>query len=73
MKLGFNSVLFGGYPMETAFQYAALCGYDGIEVSAISGMSEHLVLGAVARDCAGDQAPRPGVRPRVAGDGAAFA
>lgn len=44
MKLGFNSVLFGGYPMETAFQYAALCGYDGIEVSAIAGMSEHLVL-----------------------------
>ena len=35
MKLGFNSVLFGGFPMETAFQYAALCGYDGIEVSAI--------------------------------------
>jgi sugar phosphate isomerase/epimerase len=44
MKLGFNSVLFGGYDMETAFKYAAAGGYDGIELSAIDGMSEHLVL-----------------------------
>ncbi|MFH1086827.1 MAG: sugar phosphate isomerase/epimerase [Chloroflexota bacterium] len=44
MKLGANSVLFGGYAMETAFQYIALAGYDGIELSAIKGMSEHLVL-----------------------------
>lgn len=44
MKLGVNSVLFGGYDLETAFQYTALAGYDGIELSAIDGMSEHLVL-----------------------------
>jgi sugar phosphate isomerase/epimerase len=44
MKLGANSVLFGGYDMETAFNYIALAGYDGIELSAIDGMSEHLVL-----------------------------
>ncbi|HXF60591.1 MAG TPA: TIM barrel protein, partial [Caldilineaceae bacterium] len=44
MKLGANSVLFGGYDLETAFKYIALCGYDGIELSAIDGMSEHLVL-----------------------------
>lgn len=44
MKLGTNSVLFGGYEMETAFQYIALAGYDGIEISAIERMSEHLVL-----------------------------
>lgn len=44
MKLGANSVLFGGYNMETAFKYIAMAGYDGIEVSAIDGMSEHLVL-----------------------------
>jgi sugar phosphate isomerase/epimerase len=44
MKLGANSVLFGGYDMETAFKYIALSGYDGIEISAIDGMSEHLVL-----------------------------
>src|SRR5690554_1409828 len=44
MKLGANSVLFGGYDMETAFRYIKMAGYDGIEVSAIDGMSEHLVL-----------------------------
>jgi len=45
MKLGANSVLFGGYDMETAFKQLAMAGYDGIELSAIDGMSEHLVLG----------------------------
>jgi len=44
MKLGANSVLFGGHDMETAFRCLALAGYDGIELSAIDGMSEHLVL-----------------------------
>ncbi|MCE5218329.1 sugar phosphate isomerase/epimerase [bacterium] len=44
MKLGVNSVLFGGYPMEAAFKYTAMSGYDGIELSAIDGMSQHLVL-----------------------------
>src|SRR5213076_1333127 len=44
MKLGVNSVLFGGHDVETAFKYAQLCAYDGIEISAIDGMSEHLVL-----------------------------
>ncbi len=44
MKLGANSVLFGGHDLETAFRYIAACGYDGIELSAIDGMSEHLVL-----------------------------
>lgn len=44
MKLGANSVLFGGHDMETAFKHLAMAGYDGIEVSAIDGMSRHLVL-----------------------------
>lgn len=44
MKLGVNSVLFGAFDMETAFKYTAMAGYDGIELSAIPGMSEHLVL-----------------------------
>jgi sugar phosphate isomerase/epimerase len=44
MKLGANSVLFGGHSMETAFKQIAMAGYDGIELSAIDGMSEHLVL-----------------------------
>jgi len=44
MKLGFNTVLFGGHDVEVAIKYAAVCGYDGVELSAIDGMSEHLVL-----------------------------
>jgi len=44
MKVGANSVLFGAFDMETAFKYTAMAGYDGIELSAINGMSEHLVL-----------------------------
>lgn len=44
MKLGANTVLFGGYNMETAFKHLAMAGYDGVEVSAIDGMSEHLVI-----------------------------
>jgi sugar phosphate isomerase/epimerase len=44
MKLGANSVLFGAFDMETAFKYVAMAGYDGIELSAIPGMSEHLFL-----------------------------
>jgi sugar phosphate isomerase/epimerase len=44
MKLGANSVLFGGYDMETAFKYLAMAGYDGIELSAIDNMSDNLVL-----------------------------
>lgn len=44
MKLGANSVLFGAFDMETAFKYTAMAGYDGIELSAIGGMSEHLVI-----------------------------
>jgi sugar phosphate isomerase/epimerase len=44
MKLGANSVLFGGFDLRTAFEQTARAGYDGIELSAIDGMSEHLVL-----------------------------
>ncbi|MDR3708026.1 MAG: sugar phosphate isomerase/epimerase [Capsulimonadaceae bacterium] len=44
MKLGANSVLFGGYDLEAAFKHLAMAGYDGIELSAIGGMSEHLVI-----------------------------
>ncbi len=44
MKLGANSLLFGSWDMETAFKYLAMSGYDGIEMSAIDSMSQHLVL-----------------------------
>ncbi len=44
MKLGFNTVLFGGHDVAVAFEYARKCGYDGVELSAIDGMSQHIVL-----------------------------
>jgi sugar phosphate isomerase/epimerase len=44
MHLGANSVLFGGYDLETAMKHIAWAGYDGIELSAIKGMCEHLNL-----------------------------
>lgn len=44
IKLGVNSVLFAGYDFKTAAEHIALSGYDGIEISAIKGMCEHLVL-----------------------------
>ena len=43
IKLGVNSVLFGGYDFETACKYISLAGYDGLEISAIKGMCEHLM------------------------------
>ncbi len=45
IKLGVNSVLFRDYDFRTAVKYIAECGYDGVEISAISGMCEHLDLG----------------------------
>jgi sugar phosphate isomerase/epimerase len=44
IKLGVNSVLFGGFDFATAAKYIAMAGYDGLEVSAIKGMCEHLEL-----------------------------
>ena len=44
IKLGANSVLFIGYELETAMKRIAWAGYDGIELSAIKGMCEHLQL-----------------------------
>jgi sugar phosphate isomerase/epimerase len=44
VKLGFNTVLFQGHSLEDAFRVAAVAGYDGVELSAIKGMAEHLPL-----------------------------
>ena len=44
IKLGVNSVLFSGFDFATAVKYIALAGYDGVEISAIKGMCEHLDL-----------------------------
>jgi sugar phosphate isomerase/epimerase len=40
--LGVNSVLYKEFDFATAAKHIALCGYDGVEVSAIEGMCEHL-------------------------------
>jgi len=44
IKLGVNTVLFQGHDLATAMQHIAWAGYDGIEISAIQGMCEHLEL-----------------------------
>lgn len=44
IKLGVNSVLFGGYDFATAAKHIKMAGYDGVEISAIQGMGEHLDL-----------------------------
>jgi sugar phosphate isomerase/epimerase len=44
IKLGVNSVLFGGFDFATAAKYVKMAGYDGIEMSTIKGMCEHLEL-----------------------------
>lgn len=44
MKLGINTVLFKKYPLREAMAAAKRAGYDGVELSAIAGMCEHLVL-----------------------------
>jgi sugar phosphate isomerase/epimerase len=44
IKLGVNTVLFQGEDLETAMRHVAWAGYDGVELSAIKGMCEHLAL-----------------------------
>ncbi|UOF89622.1 sugar phosphate isomerase/epimerase [Fodinisporobacter ferrooxydans] len=42
MKMGVNTVLFGGYDLKTAIQYIRFTGYEGVELSSIVGMAEHV-------------------------------
>ena len=44
VKLGVNSVLFKTVDFQTAAKAIKLCGYDGVEISGIAGMCEHLNL-----------------------------
>jgi sugar phosphate isomerase/epimerase len=44
IKLGVNTVLFGGFDFRTAMEHIKWAGYDGAEISAIKGMCEHLCL-----------------------------
>lgn len=44
IKLGVNTVLFGGHDFRTAMECIKWAGYDCAEISAIQGMCEHLCL-----------------------------
>jgi sugar phosphate isomerase/epimerase len=44
IKLGVNTVLFQNHDLATAMTHIAWAGYDGVELSAIKGMCEHLDL-----------------------------
>jgi sugar phosphate isomerase/epimerase len=44
MKIGINTVLFKDFSLQEAFAAISRAGYDGVELSAIAGMCEHLVL-----------------------------
>ncbi len=44
IKLGVNSVLFKRFSFREAAETISRCGYDGVEISAIEGMCEHLAL-----------------------------
>ena len=44
MKLGVNTVLFKDFSLRETFAAVKKCGYDGVELSAIAGMCEHLIL-----------------------------
>ncbi|MBI5095994.1 MAG: sugar phosphate isomerase/epimerase [Candidatus Hydrogenedentes bacterium] len=52
IKLGVNTVLFGGFDFRTAMEHIKWAGYDAAEVSAIKGMCEHLCLDTWKRDAA---------------------
>jgi len=47
IKLGVNTVLFGGdglEALEVAMKHIAWAGFDGVELSALQGMADHLIL-----------------------------
>lgn len=44
IKLGVNTVLFKTVPLLEAARLIKMAGYDGMELSAIKGMCEHLIL-----------------------------
>jgi sugar phosphate isomerase/epimerase len=44
IRVGINSVLFKEFDFATAAKHIKISGYDGVELSAIKGMCEHLEL-----------------------------
>ncbi|MHB1134919.1 MAG: sugar phosphate isomerase/epimerase family protein [Chloroflexota bacterium] len=45
VKVGCNTLMYGGTDLETALRHIAWAGYDGFELSAIVGVAEHAELG----------------------------
>jgi sugar phosphate isomerase/epimerase len=45
VRLGMNTVLFGGSDLRAALQHVAWAGYRHVELAAIAGMCEHVKLG----------------------------
>ncbi len=56
IRLGVNTVLFGGFDLRTAMQHIKWAGYDAAEISAIQGMCEHLNLDTWQQDAEGIKA-----------------
>lgn len=56
IRLGVNTVLFGGFDLRTAMQHIKWAGYDAAELSAIQGMCEHLNLDTWQQDRAAIEA-----------------
>jgi sugar phosphate isomerase/epimerase len=52
IKLGVNTVLFGGFDFRTAMEHIKRAGFGAAEVSAIKGMCEHLCLDTWKEDAA---------------------
>ncbi len=52
IRLGVNTVLFGGHDLRTAMEHIKWAGFDGAEISAIKGMCEHLCLDTWKQDAA---------------------
>ncbi len=50
IKLGVNSVLFKTVDFATAARAIRKCGFDGVEISGIQGMCEHLNLASWKQD-----------------------
>jgi sugar phosphate isomerase/epimerase len=65
VRLGVNSVLFQAFDFPTAARHIAMAGYDGVEVSAIKGMCEHLRLERWRDDA-------PGIKAAAADNGLAL-
>ena len=51
MRLGCSTILFGGFPFETALRSIGQAGYAAIELAAIPSMANHLADEATPAEC----------------------